>query len=272
MVFMGDMDGGIVRKLVRAKKFRLFLWAFLLQGWLDSIITPSPPSLLQSNIQVSHTFHPDVSVNSALVSHMTTQWGQFLDHDISRTPTEETEGCYLMPESENCFPIVIPRNDLFYLTLSTPQTCQKFSRSIAFCEDLSPVREQMNEWGGDWLVPPSTASKPCSSKNWWMATGFSSLTRTKQAALYQHNLRKSGKCEYQFFPTKKPPWKANLSNAAGDWVTFCARTQELQWWEETSFWMLPHQVKHSNPALKREPSALICLSKKALFAYYVLNT
>ena len=25
MVFMGDMYGGIVRKLVRAKKFRLFL-------------------------------------------------------------------------------------------------------------------------------------------------------------------------------------------------------------------------------------------------------
>ena len=75
---------------------------------------------------------------------MTTQWGQFLDHDISRTPTEETEDCCLMPESENCFPIVIPRNDSFYSTLSTPQTCHKFSRSIAFCEDVSPVREQMN--------------------------------------------------------------------------------------------------------------------------------
>ena len=93
---------------------------------------------------MSHTFHPDVSVNSALVSHMTTQWGQFLDHDISRTPTEETEDCCLMAEAENCFPIVIPRNDSFYSTLSTPQTCHKFSRSIAFCEDSSPVREQMN--------------------------------------------------------------------------------------------------------------------------------
>jgi len=49
-----------------------------------------------------------------------------------------------MPEAENCFPIVIPRNDSFYSTLSIPQTCHKFSRSIAFCEDLYPVREQMN--------------------------------------------------------------------------------------------------------------------------------
>ena len=197
------MYGGIVRKLVRAKKFRLFLWAFLLQGWLDSIITPSPPSLLQSNIQVSHTFHPDVSVNSALVSHMTTQWGQFLDHDISRTPTEETEGCYLMPESENCFPIVIPRNDLFYLTLSTPQTCQKFSRSIAFCEDLSPVREQMNEWGGDWLVQPSTASKPCSSKNWWMATGFSFTHKNQTGSFIPTQLAEIRKMWISILPNKK---------------------------------------------------------------------
>ena len=93
---------------------------------------------------MSHTFHPDVSVNSALVSHMTTQWGQFLDHDISRTPTEETEDCCLTPQAENCFPIVIPINDSFYSRLSSPQRCHKFSRSIAFCQELSPVREQMN--------------------------------------------------------------------------------------------------------------------------------
>ena len=54
-------------------------------------------------------------------------------------------------------------------------------------------------WGADWLVPPSTASKPCSSKSWWTETGFSSPTRTKPAALLQHNLRKSGKGTKQTF-------------------------------------------------------------------------
>ena len=54
-------------------------------------------------------------------------------------------------------------------------------------------------WGADWLVPPSTASKPCSSKSWWMETGFSSPTRNKPAALLQHNLRKSGRGTDQTF-------------------------------------------------------------------------
>ena len=64
----------------------------------------------------------------------------------------------------------------------------------------------------DWLVPPSTASKQCSSRNWWMETGFSSLTRTKLAASLQRNLRKFGKGVNQFFPS----WTTVLSNASGD--------------------------------------------------------
>ena len=93
---------------------------------------------------MSATFHPDVSKDARQVTHMVTQFGQFLDHDISRTPTETTADCCLEPEADNCFPIIIYRNDSFYSTLSTPQTCHKFSRSVAFCEERATVREQMN--------------------------------------------------------------------------------------------------------------------------------
>ena len=55
MVHMENMDGGRVRKVVRAKKIRPLLLLFLLQGWSDSNITPSKPlelqcSLLQCNV------------------------------------------------------------------------------------------------------------------------------------------------------------------------------------------------------------------------------
>jgi peroxidase len=76
---------------------------------------------------------------------MVTQLGQFLDHDITLTPEDEAHDCCLNPEGdESCFPIVLPQNDTFYSTLSTPQTCLEFTRSTAWCEDLSKVREQMN--------------------------------------------------------------------------------------------------------------------------------
>ena len=35
---------------------------------------------------VSLTFHPDEDLPSQQVTHMVTQWGQFLDHDITLTP------------------------------------------------------------------------------------------------------------------------------------------------------------------------------------------
>jgi len=93
---------------------------------------------------VSLAFHPDVPINSGVVTHMVTQLGQFLDHDITLTPEEEADDCCQHPEEESCFPIALPQNDPFYATISTPQTCLEFSRSTAFCEELSTVREQMN--------------------------------------------------------------------------------------------------------------------------------
>ena len=61
MVHMENMDGGRVRKVVRAKKIRPLLLLFLLQGWSDSNITPSKPlelqcSLLQCNVLVVNLF------------------------------------------------------------------------------------------------------------------------------------------------------------------------------------------------------------------------
>jgi len=104
----------------------------------------SGSNALPSAREVSLAFHPDVPINSGVVTHMVTQFGQFLDHDITLTPEEEADDCCQHPEEESCFPIALPQNDAFYATISTPQTCLEFSRSTAFCEELSTVREQMN--------------------------------------------------------------------------------------------------------------------------------
>ena len=112
-------------------------------GGHDSSSSSSSAALPSARL-VSLTFHPDTPVNSGAVTHMVTQLGQFLDHDITLTPEEEAHECCLHPEEENCFPIALPQQDAFYSTLSTPQSCLEFSRSTPFCEELSTVREQMN--------------------------------------------------------------------------------------------------------------------------------
>ena len=91
---------------------------------------------------MSVTFHPDVSVHSAAVTHMVTQLGQFLDHDITLTPEEEEHDCCAQPDTDNCFPIALPLDDSFYSLHS--QTCLEFTRSTAYCEDTVTTREQMN--------------------------------------------------------------------------------------------------------------------------------
>ena len=93
---------------------------------------------------VSLTFHPDSDVASQEVSHMVTQWGQFLDHDITLTPENEVHDCCQEPEQSECFPLTLPSDDPFYSSLSTAQTCLEFTRSTAFCEEPDTTREQMN--------------------------------------------------------------------------------------------------------------------------------
>ena len=75
---------------------------------------------------------------------MVTQLGQFLDHDITLTPETEVHDCCQDQEQTDCFPLVLPLDDPFYSSLSTAQTCLEFERSVAYCEDPTQPREQMN--------------------------------------------------------------------------------------------------------------------------------
>ena len=53
---------------------------------------------------------------------MVTQFGQFLDHDITLTPEEDLEcDCGESDPEEDCFNIPIPTTDPFFPLLSSPQ-------------------------------------------------------------------------------------------------------------------------------------------------------
>ena len=62
------------------------------------------------------------------VTHMLTQWGQFLDHDITLTPEEEMHCCSTVDVAAGCFPIRIGGQDSFYSSRS--ETCLEFSRYV----------------------------------------------------------------------------------------------------------------------------------------------
>ena len=82
---------------------------------------------------------------------MVTQWGQFLDHDITATAETHPENCCTTNRNhEDCFPIDIGENDSFYRPKSgiRNETCHDFSRSDTYCtengENGKP-RQQFNE-------------------------------------------------------------------------------------------------------------------------------
>ena len=93
---------------------------------------------------VSHEFHTGKDVPSTLVTHMVTQFGQFLDHDITFTPENEDHDCCSRRSSsiDECFPIRMSPNDPFYSLHSVK--CLEFTRSTAFCEENGGARQQMN--------------------------------------------------------------------------------------------------------------------------------
>ena len=62
------------------------------------------------------------------VTHMLTQWGQFLDHDITLTPEEEIHCCSTEDVAAECFPIRIGGQDSFYSPRN--ETCLDFSRYV----------------------------------------------------------------------------------------------------------------------------------------------
>jgi len=111
---------------------------------------PSGSGILPNARLVSHVFHTDdPNAEDNLATHMVTQMGQFLDHDITLTPEDHEENCcgssISAPEG-NCFPIEIPSDDSFYSAHN--QNCLEFTRSTAYCEAEEAangiVREQLN--------------------------------------------------------------------------------------------------------------------------------
>ena len=111
---------------------------------------PSPGGGLPNARLVSHVFHTDdTTAEDNAATHMVTQMGQFLDHDITLTPEEHEENCCEGPvtsPSGSCFPIEIPSDDSFYSDFN--QNCLEFTRSTAYCEAEEAangnVREQLN--------------------------------------------------------------------------------------------------------------------------------
>ncbi|QQP38640.1 Peroxidasin -like protein, partial [Caligus rogercresseyi] len=89
---------------------------------------------------VSSSFHPDSDVPSTVATHMVTQMGQFLDHDLSLTPEAHVEHCCDDATQTDCSPISVPSDDSFYSAFSN--TCLEFTRSVQHCD--STPREQFN--------------------------------------------------------------------------------------------------------------------------------
>ncbi|XP_032794680.2 peroxidase [Daphnia magna] len=102
------------------------------------------PRFLSTSITVNDTV-PDPSVTL-----LTMQWGQFLDHDLTLTPTftrsdgtefhccsQEQTGFDVTPPHPECSPIAIPRGDKKYDPSGRGRvTCMNFIRSI-FGKDLN---------------------------------------------------------------------------------------------------------------------------------------
>ena len=98
------------------------------------------PEFLPSARLVSTTIHKATDISDQFLTHMVTQFAQFLDHDITLTPEEEhPNNCCGKKDDENCFTIAIPSDDSFYSTIKKPQDCLSFHRSTQFCEHISDI-------------------------------------------------------------------------------------------------------------------------------------
>ena len=82
---------------------------------------------------------------------MLMQWGQFLDHDLTFTPTTGTDCSETCSNTAQCFPILIPDDDP---RIGQGADCFEFSRSAASCAETSSAaykkrrpkqREQVDE-------------------------------------------------------------------------------------------------------------------------------
>lgn len=105
---------------------------------------PSDDNRIPNARLVSSTFHTDRNVSDSVASHMLTQFGQFLDHDITLTPETEHHDCCHGDTSPDCFQIRIPKKDPVYTKTIPQQTCLEFTRSTQFCAERGGPREQLN--------------------------------------------------------------------------------------------------------------------------------
>ena len=122
-------------------------------------VSESPVKLPNVRLVSTKFFTDDgENINDNHFTHMLTQFGQFLDHDLTFTPEEEEEECCedcesktLPCERESCYPIFIPPNDPFYQSAELKargvnQSCIDHSRSTGFCSEgfESRQHEQFN--------------------------------------------------------------------------------------------------------------------------------
>ncbi|XP_023338409.1 chorion peroxidase isoform X2 [Eurytemora carolleeae] len=106
------------------------------RGGYNSRTLPNPRYLSQRN-------HPDNDNPDTRFTHMVMQFGQFLDHDITVTPKDETLDCCKDTTNDSkCFIIQIPPRDRFYSWVNHTVTCLNLVRSTPLCQ--TPQREQYN--------------------------------------------------------------------------------------------------------------------------------
>ncbi len=74
---------------------------------------------------LSRQFHLDFDLPSVAVTHMTTQMGQFIDHDLTLTPEEHEDRCCEQPQRPTCMAIEVEDGDEFFSheVIVTPIVC-----------------------------------------------------------------------------------------------------------------------------------------------------
>ena len=91
---------------------------------------------------VSSTVHLDKDAPS-LATHFTTQFGQFVDHDITFTPTEDMVNCCDNANANDvrCSPIDVSNDAAFS---GRGVNCLNFIRSVQHCAEKGGMRNQVN--------------------------------------------------------------------------------------------------------------------------------
>ncbi|XP_046656130.1 chorion peroxidase-like [Daphnia pulicaria] len=153
------------------------------EGYDDGVATIRRSKLTRSPLPSARLISTSVLNNNSFprldVSLLTMQWGQFLDHDLTSTPTfdkcdgsaflccsSEPTGDNVAPPHPECLPIGIPRNDPVFNPLGNGQVkCMNFIRST-FGNNLDGsvprMRSQINaltHWIDGSNVYGSTAEK-----------------------------------------------------------------------------------------------------------------